>query len=427
MPPFLPDGQSVMTDPAPSLRLPEDLERLVDPALLRKPDNLTVACYTFPHFHRSAYNDRLYAPGWSEYVLMRGCQPWFPGHNQPRTPMLGELDERDPATWDTYLDLARQHGVDTFIFDWYWYGDRPVLHEALEEGYLNASNRDGVGFAVMWTNHPWAYWFPTAGAAQDPRWPEVQEPSGLGAFEFVDPGPGSLQQTWRGLSYLAARYFHEPGYWHIDGQPVLVIWDVGLLVRNFGANGVRQLFAELRGFVQRLGHAGLHIHASMGDFSVAAQFPTIGVDSYGLYNSIIAAGSRRPQSENLPEYGVVAADVVAKVWQEIDDLSPIPCFPNVSPGWDDTPRHMAFPRPDGATRSEWPGTVIVVDESPAAFEALVRGSFAYLNQRPAIPPVLTIGCWNEWTEGHYLLPDTRHGFGMLRALSRAIDGQEKLR
>ncbi len=226
-------------------RLPDDLDRLVDPALLRKPDGLTVACYTFPHFHRSAYNDRLYAPGWTEYILMRGCRPWFPGHNQPRAPMLGELDERLPSTWDVYLDLAKEHGVDAFIFDWYWYGGGPALHEALEEGFLGSERRDGVQFAVMWTNHPWAYWFPTAGVAQSDQWPEVREPSGLGAFEFVDPGPMSLEETWRGLTYAISRYFHDPGYWRIDGQPVLVIWDVGLLVRTFGADGTRRALRRI--------------------------------------------------------------------------------------------------------------------------------------------------------------------------------------
>lgn len=53
-------------------------------------------------------------------------------------------------------------------------------------------------------------------------------------------------------------------------------------------------------------------------------------------------------------------------------------------------------------RHEWPGTLIVV------------------NDHPSIPLVVTIGCWNEWTERHYLLPDTRHGFGMLAALWRAL-------
>jgi len=34
--------------------------------------------------------------------------------------------------------------------------------------------------------------------------------------------------------------------------------------------------------------------------------------------------------------------------------------------------------------------------------------------------VMVIGCWNEWTEGHYLLPDTKHGYGMLRALESVM-------
>ncbi len=407
-------------------RLPDDLERLVDPALLRKPDGLTVACYTFPHYHRSAYNDRLFAPGWTEYVLMRGCVPWFPGHHQPRTPMLGELDERLPATWDVYFDLAKQHGVNAFIFDWYWYGNRPALHEALEEGFLGSPNRDGVQFAVMWTNHPWANWFPTAGVAQPPDWPwpGVQEAGGVATWEIVDPGPTSLEDTWRGLAYIVARYFHDPGYWRIADEPVLVIWDVGLLIRTFGVDGTHRLFTELRDFARKLGHPGIHVHASMGDLSVASQFPEAGIDSYGLYNPIVVAGGRRPPAENLPEYGVVAADVVTTLWPEIDARSSAPCFPNVGPGWDDSPRHMPFRRPENGLRSEWPGNVIVVDETPAAFEALVRAAFAYLNARPEVPPILTIGCWNEWTEGHYLLPDTRHGFGMLRALRRALELEE---
>jgi hypothetical protein len=272
----------------------------------------------------------------------------------------------------------------------------------------------------MWTNHPWAYWFPTAGAAPSDAWPEVREPGDRGAFEIVDPGPASPEEIWRSLTDVVARYFHNPGYWRIVGEPVLAVWDVALLVRTLGADGTRSLFAELRDFAGRLGHPGIHIHASQGGLEVAALFAEIGVSSYGNYNSILA-GSRRPPEENLPAYGVVAADVVTTVWPELDARSPLPCFPNVSPGWDDAPRHIPHPRPEQAPRSEWPGILIVVDESPAAFEALVRAGLAYLNARPQIPPVLTIGCWNEWTEGHYLLPDTRHGFGMLRALARALD------
>jgi hypothetical protein len=84
---------------------------------------LTVACYTFPHYHPSAVNNRLYAEGWTEYLIQRAAQPWFPGHDQPRFPALGELDEREPRTWETYTALAADHGIDAFIWDWYWFAD----------------------------------------------------------------------------------------------------------------------------------------------------------------------------------------------------------------------------------------------------------------------------------------------------------------
>ena len=57
-------------------RLPEDLQELVkDSSLLRKPDNLTVACYTFPNYHASALHDKIYGPGWTEYNLVRSARP----------------------------------------------------------------------------------------------------------------------------------------------------------------------------------------------------------------------------------------------------------------------------------------------------------------------------------------------------------------
>lgn len=405
-----------------ALRLPNDLERLVDPSLIRRPDGLIVACYTFPHWHRSALNDRLYGPGWTEYVIARGARPWFPGHQQPRTPLLGELDERDPATWEVYFDLAVPAGIDVFIFDWYWYGGGPALHEALEEGFLRARGRDRVRFAVMWTNHPWAYWFQTANVRPADDWLAVWA-NEMGAWEPTHPAPQSPEEVWRSLTYIIARYFHDPGYWRLDGKPVLAVWDVSLLLRTFGVDGTRALLDEMRALARKLGHAGIHFHAVCQEVGMAEakqKLAEIGIDSYGIYNAIAQAVGGRPLEEEILDYQVLAADVVAKVWPETDALLPLPCFPSVSPGCDDSPRHVMPQRPERPNRRVWPGTVISANDTPAAFEALVRAALAYLNARPHMPPVLTIGCWNEWTEGHYLLPDTRYGFGILRALARAL-------
>lgn len=408
------------------LRLPDDLEKLVDPALLYRPAGLTTACFVFPQWHRSALNDALYGPGWTEYIQMRGARPWFPGHHQPRTPLLGELDERDPATWETYIDLAVSSGVDVFLWDWYWYNGGPALHEALEEGFLRARGREKLRFAVMWTNHPWAIWFPTAGAKPAAEWLALWETSGLGSYEPSFPCPESAAEIWRSLSYLIARYFHLPNYWRINDKPVLPLWDLSLPIKAFGLTGTRTLLDELQSLARKLGHAGIHFHAVCQEPAVLPildQLAAAGVNSYGLYNALAQAVGGRPDEEELPDYGVVAADVVAKVWPTVAAASSLPCFPNINPGADNAPRVLMRPRPPQPSRQRWPGTVIVVDETPAAFEALARAALAYLNARPEMPPVITIGCWNEWTEGHYLLPDTKHGYGMARALGRALRGQ----
>lgn len=405
-------------------RLPADLDRIVDPAQTTPPDDLTVACYVYPQWHPSPINERLYGPGWTEYTFARGARPWFPGHQQPRTPLLGELNEREPATWETYNDLASQHGVDVYIFDWYWF-DRPVLHEALEEGYLCSPNRDKVGFAVMWTNHPWAIWFQTAGVQPTDQWLAVWA-NELGAWEPTHPAPERAVDVWRSLTYIIARYFHEPGYWHLDGLPVLVLWDLSLLLSTFGEEGTRQLLDDLRDFARKLGHPGIHFHAicqEVGMVIAKHKIAAVGIDSYGLYNSIAQAVGGRPQEEDILDFQVLAADVVTKVWPEFDQLLPLPHFPCVSPGCDDTPRHVMPNRPEQPRRKSWPATVVSINDTPETFEALVRAAVAYLNQHPETPPVMTIGCWNEWTEGHYLLPDTRYGFGTLRALARALNRQ----
>ena len=397
-------------------RLPEDLEALLGDSPLAEPEDLTVACYTCPLWHASALFDRQYGPGWTEYVLMRGARPWFAGHHQPRAPLLGALDERDPATWRRYIELATGHGVDVFIWDWYWYDDEPALHEALEDGFLRAPNVSDVQFAVMWTNHPWLSLFPTVHG------------DGSRSFPHACDAPDRIETVRRSMTYVISRYLHLPNYWQIEGKPVIVVFDASRLERLFGVADVCSLLDEFRDTARALGHEGIHFHvdcvmpvawASGSSKEAVGDIAAMGFDSYGLYNSTIVAGVRRPLEEELPRYGVLAADVVATIWPELDAISTLPFLPAVSPGWDAAPRHNQLPRTGHGNRSEWPGTLVVVDETPGAFEALVCAARAFLASSTG-PKIMTVGCWNEWTEGQYILPDTRLGYGMLKALARGL-------
>ena len=394
---------------APVYRLPDDLETLVgDPALLQKPEGLEVAAYVFPNYHASALHNKIYAPGWTEYNLIRSARPWFEGHQQPRTPLLGELDESLPSTWEVYNRLCKSSGIDVLLWDWYWYDGKPCLHEALEEGFLEAKNTNDVKFACMWTNHPWYILYPT------------KQTNGQNAYPPSFDAPDfSYEEAFRSLSYIVTRYFNQSNYWKIDGKPVICIWDARRLEQKLGQEGVRKLFTELREFARKQGHAGIHFHIT--GFS-SANMKATGYNTVGSYNPLDwIAGRFQPNEIELPDYGVAAADVAYKLWPEHHRDFDIPYVPAIGAGWDSTPRYVKpSVRPSKGDRKAWPGCTIFVNESPAAFKAFVQSSFAYLNRHPEVPRFVTIACFNEWSEGHYLLPDNRFGYGMLDALGEAV-------
>lgn len=387
------------------------------------PRDLTVACYTFPHYHRTAFNDRKFAAGWTEYLVARGGYPWFPGHAQPKVPLLGELDEREPSTWATYVDLAATAGISAFIWDWYWYDGGPVFHEALEEGFLPAPGRDRVAFAVMWTNHRWVNVKPTVGTTPDIGDElETLFTDQRATRETLALPPQTPEECWRSLSYIIARYFHDPYYWRLAGEPVLVVWDPAELIRVAGGvEEVSLLFSELEAFAGKLGHLGIHFHTP--GYQSAPELAAAGFSSFGAYNTLYYSAADHDPSVELIDYARASGHVVEEFWPRLESSSALPFFPSVSPGWDTTPRAVEPRRGPVADRRVWPGTPIVVGDSPNLFEAFVREARAWLQARPDVPPVLTIACWNEFTEGQYLLPDTRFGYGMLRALKRGLTTQ----
>ena len=373
---------------------------------------MEIAAYVFPNYHASALHNKIYAPGWTEYNLIRSARPWFEGHQQPRTPLLGELDESLPSTWEVYNRLCKSSGIDVLLWDWYWYDGKPCLHEALEEGFLEAKNTNDVKFACMWTNHPWYILYPT------------KQTNGQNAYPPSFDAPDfSYEEAFRSLSYIVTRYFNQSNYWKIDGKPVICIWDARRLEQKLGQEGVRRLFTELREFARKQGHAGIHFHIT--GFS-SDNMKATGYNTVGSYNPLDwIAGRFQPNEIELPDYGIAAADVAYKLWPEHHRDFDIPYVPAIGAGWDSTPRYVKpSVRPSKGDRKAWPGCTIFVNESPAAFKAFVQSSFAYLNRHPEVPRFVTIACFNEWSEGHYLLPDNRFGYGMLNALGEAVGKRE---
>ena len=86
------------------------------------PERPQVAVYYFPNYHPGdPRNTEMKGETWSEWELVKAARPRFPGHAQPKVPLWGYGDESDPAVMARKIDAAADHGVDAFIFDWYYY------------------------------------------------------------------------------------------------------------------------------------------------------------------------------------------------------------------------------------------------------------------------------------------------------------------
>ena len=63
------------------------------------------------------------------------------------------MNEADPYVMSGQIEAAVSHGVNVFIYDWYWYDNRPFLEKCLNDGFLKAPNNNKMKFYIMWANH----------------------------------------------------------------------------------------------------------------------------------------------------------------------------------------------------------------------------------------------------------------------------------
>jgi len=75
-----------------------------------------------------------------EWQTVRDSKPKFEGHREPRKPLWGYVNEANPDVMEMQINAAVRHGVNVFIYDWYWYDNRPFLENCLNDGFLGAPN-----------------------------------------------------------------------------------------------------------------------------------------------------------------------------------------------------------------------------------------------------------------------------------------------
>ena len=368
----------------------------------------TVACYYFPNYHVDPRNEAAHGPGWTEWELVKRAEPRFVGHRQPRVPLWGYEDESDPVVMAKKIAAAADHGIDVLLFDWYWYNDGPFLERGLERGFLNAPNNDRCKFAIHWANHTWIN----------------IHPAKLSACPHSDAPvlyPGTVtHETFRTVAQHAiATYFGHRSYWLIDGCPYFSFYELGKLVESFGdVAGARAALDDFRAQTRAAGFPGLHLNAVVwgqpilpgeSTFANPQQLVNdLGFDSFTSYVWIHHGGL-----DAFPETDYDACrDNYVRYWEKVEQAFSLPYIPNVTMGWDSSPRTV---QSDAYLNVGYPFTPTLANNTPARFREALALVKRRLDQRTS-HRILCINAWNEWTEGSYLEPDSEYGLGYLEAV-----------
>jgi hypothetical protein len=375
--------------------------------------DIEVAVYYFPNFHVDPRNERVHGEGWMEWQLVKYAKARFKGHQQPKIPVNGYEDEADPTVMAGKIDLAADHGIDAFIFDWYWYDDGPFLKNALEKGFFNAPNSERLKFAIMWANHDWVDIHPCK---------RMVNP--LENANLLYPGAVTEATFERIMDHCIEHYFSRDNYWQINGCPYFSFYSVERLVTGLGGmDNTRALLERFRQKVRAAGFPDIHLNAVIYTSPILSGESTpvdvehvvepLGFDSITSYVWIHHYAT--PVFHEV-EYADIKR-AYFKYWDQISRRSSLDYYPNVTMGWDASPRTV---QSDGYDNCGYPFMYMLKNNTPDAFRLALEEVKQRLMAKSLKHPFLTINAWNEWTEGSYLEPDIIHGNAYLEAIQKVF-------
>ena len=165
--------------------------------------------YYLPQFHQIPENDEWWGKGFTEWTNVRKAKPLFPGHHQPVEP--GELGYYDlvkqPEIRERQAELAKEYGIEGFVYWHYWFGNGKMLLERPFAEVLK-SGRPDFPFALAWANESWrGFWHGLDNERQI-----------LISQEY----PGEVD-TIAHFNYVLTA-FKDPRYLRIDGKPVFFVY-----------------------------------------------------------------------------------------------------------------------------------------------------------------------------------------------------------
>ena len=321
-----------------------------------------IYAFYLPQYHRTPENDEFWGEGFTDWANVRRAKPIFHGQRQPLLPNheLGEYDLSDPNVLRRQAKLAKDHGIDGFIFHHYWFDGRKVLDTPINN-WLENKDID-LPLAINWANESWTR-----------TW------DGLKDDILIEQTYGDdwANRFWDDI----APFLMDERYTRVDGKPMLVVYRIGQIPNPIA------VIDTWRERAKHDGHPGLHLLAVMPlrDFEPIDPKTIEALDGLvafppGSQVNLASIVNRAKPTQQLLSGDVLSYDAALPATEQLRGTG-APTHPAVMPGWDNTARR-------GAAAYAFHGA------NPVTWRRHVQRAGG--NTRHGH---LFINAWNEWAEG----------------------------
>ena len=370
-----------------------------------KNSSIQFLAYYLPQYHPIPENDAWWGIGFTEWTNVTKAKPLFKGHYQPILPAdLGFYDLRLPIIQEQQALLAKEYGVDGFIYYQYWFGDGKMLLEKPAAAMLKNKNIV-LAFCFCWANETWK-----------------------GIWHGLDNPDTLIEQTYNGeqdymeyFNYLLP-FFQDERYIKIDNKPMFHVYRFDDIPNHEAFITIFNDLAIANGF------DGIHFIATICSNIVLNNkfiYGKVGVDvfmrmrhgqEFLFFEKGVFAKIEQKLRKVFRDYFTSNNDIdsrskplifdykrgVEKMNITFNNEKHIPC---VFPNWDNTARSGNK-------------AMIFKNATPETWKVHLESTVSELLKKPNRPQIVVIKSWNEWAEGNHLEPDIKYGLKWLEAVKK---------
>lgn len=358
----------------------------------------SIAIY-LPQYYETAYNNRWWGKGFTDWVAVRNAIPCFDGHVQPKVPLDNNYyNLLDKSTFKYQQKLMKRYGIYGLCFYHYYFKNGIKVLEKPAENLLEWKDID-IPFCFCWPSENWIRtWSNLGGNVWGEKFDKGADRRGEGVL--LEQNFGSREEWKVHFDYLY-QFFKDERYIKIDGKPIFMFFNTEQvfcikemtkywieLARQKGLNGIYFIGCNISGYKEEL-------DAVLVNEPAKSRKVLLNKGIYTVRKGVTC---------------VQYSDFVDEVLNTKPFIGTRTYFCG-TPGFDTTPRRG------------YNGEVFL-DNSPELFERMMDGLYKKTIENGN--EYVFINAWNEWGEGMYLEPDEENGFAFLETVKKVNDKYKKV-